>query len=843
MIFKLSNDKLGIDLDYRILLKDFSSLYQRFNKLNLNDILNPNLNNEFWDKLVANWSRNNQIDAVLASVKQGIIPNFEEKIKIDWLNLTKRDYNYQWRLHSFDFCPLLISAYINTNDEKYLNIIFDLLKSWESFFIKNYYSEEVFPWNDHATANRTLNLSYLLFFLKSNSYQDEKQLNILKNIILCHIVILSCRNFYSFHTNHGLFQANHGYVASTLLRYDLNECNFQKINSDRMVEEFDFSFTSESVHKENSPEYHFVIFKSFLQFNENLKQLELNSKGFIQDVNHFSASSLKFLVYSIKPNGFLPTIGDTEEKVLDDLNYLKGYPNYPLYLYAQSEGTQGTSLPSMACAFEQAGYFFIKTNYSYVEYQDQFYLAAKSSFLSKYHRQDDDCNFVLSAYGEDWLVDGGLYRHEHHDPIREFMRSRYSHNLLLPKGDVVIDRQTPPKLSQSKQWGLIDWTNATGNVEAVLATQMFQGFNYQRKFVYNSPFKLSITDVMSKLENNEVDTYQLVFHFAGDKKITVDESHNSVKVESDNAILSLHLHNFSNISNIKVLARDDLPKEFIQKISKNYNKLESSQTVIFEIKSTNLEQEVIIKTNMKIEKNNQTKIFILGSCVTRDALELAKKGQFVLTDYLARTSIASAFQDNAIFEYDTSKIASAFQRRMVDNDLLKSTTNTLINTDFDFLVIDLIDERFDIVKNDKNQYFTLSSEFKDNISLKDNIKLLKPNDDELFELWCKGWDKFISIAKENDFYHKIILNKVFWTNKDTENKLVYPDYVGWIARNNQWLSRLYTYIEKSKDIKIISYPEESFLINKEHKWGCQPYHYADSLYLKFLDKLTGFGKQ
>lgn len=97
------------------------------------------------------------------------------------------------------------------------------------------------------------------------------------------------------------------------------------------------------------------------------------------------------------------------------------------------------------------------------------------------------------------------------------MRSRYSHNLLL-QGDVVIDRQTPPKLSQSKQWGLIDWTNATGNVEAVLATQITR-FNYQRKFVYNSPFKLSITDVMSKLENNEVDTYQLVFHLQAIKKL------------------------------------------------------------------------------------------------------------------------------------------------------------------------------------------------------------------------------------------------------------------------------------------------------------------------------------
>lgn len=834
---KLSSDGLGIDLDYRVILKDFSELYNTFNALSIDSLLNPNLNYEFWDKLVQNWSNSNRIDVIISQIKNGIIPGFEEILDIDWLNLKQRDFNYQWRLHSFDFCPLLMAAYVEKGDNKYINIIFDLLNSWKLHFIDGYFPNEIFPWNDHASANRALNLTYLFFFLIRHSYDNREAINLLKNVILCHIVILSCRNFYSFHTNHGLFQANHGYVASTLLKYDIDGCDFQEINFKRMTEEFSFSFTREFVHKENSPEYHFVIFKNFLQFNDNLKRLELHQKEFIDDVNQFASGALKFLAYAIKPNGFLPTIGDTEEKQLDDLSILKENKNHSLYLYAQSKAKQGSLLPYMACAFEESGYFFIKTNYPEINYDEQFYLAAKSGFLSKYHRQDDDCHFVLSAFGEDWLVDGGLYRHEHHDPIREFMRSRYSHNLMLPKGDIFIERHSPPQVSSSKNWGLSRWLNTSKRVEATLTTQMFNGFNYKREFIYYEPFKLKVLDTISKLENNPVATYQLVFNFAADKKINVDNSDNCLKVESVKACLQLKIDALKNVSNVKILMNDDLPSQFIQKISKRYNVLDDCQTVIFEICPIDPLQTISVQTHIEIAKKDSCKVFVLGSCVTRDAFEFSEKDQFTVAGYLARTSIASSFQEKSITEYDTSVIQSAFQRRMVDNDLSKKTIDEIEKVDFDFLVIDLIDERFGVVKTFDGRYFTLSSEFKENILLGDDVKLLSPNDDELFDLWCQGWDKFIELAKLKGFHNKIVINKVFWSNKDLNNEVVFPEYQRWIDKNNLWLKKLYAYIESSEDVKILSYPNEILRIDRYHKWGGQPYHYTASLYLEFLKQL------
>ena len=72
--------------------------------------------------------------------------------------------------------------------------------------------------------------------------------------------------------------------------------------------------------------------------------------------------------------------------------------------------------------------------------------------------------------------------------------------------------------------------------------------------------------------------------------------------------------------------------------------------------------------------------------------------------------------------------------------------------------------------------------------------------------------------------------------------MVFPEYQNWINKNNAWLERLYSYIEKSKDIKIVFYSQESFRIDRNHKCGAQPYHYADTLYLEFLEKIMEINK-
>ncbi|HDZ6780544.1 TPA: hypothetical protein RS736_002320, partial [Mannheimia haemolytica] len=202
MIVRLTNDGLGINTDYRALLKDFSDLYAKVDLVKLESIFNKNLNETFWNKLIDNWLNNHSIEKVNEAIRANTIPNFNEKLDIDWLNLAQRDYNYQWRLHSFDFLPPLLSAYKQTKDTKYLSIFMNLLIKWEKNFIREQHLEEIFAWNDHSTANRLLNLTYCLFFLIKND-SEEKTLNLIKNIILIHIIVLSCRNFYSYHTNHG----------------------------------------------------------------------------------------------------------------------------------------------------------------------------------------------------------------------------------------------------------------------------------------------------------------------------------------------------------------------------------------------------------------------------------------------------------------------------------------------------------------------------------------------------------------------------------------------------------------------------------------------------------------
>lgn len=230
------------------------------------------------------------------------------------------------------------------------------------------------------------------------------------------------------------------------------------------------------------------------------------------------------------------------------------------------------------------------------------------------------------------------------------------------------------------------------------------------------------------------------------------------------------------------------------------------------------------------------KIFILGSCVSRDAFALDEASSYDISSYLARTSFASTFHPQSIKDIDYSKIPSSFQRRMVENDLLKKAPHTLTHTEFDWLIIDLIDERFNIFVSDKNEIFTLSPEFSNHCASDKMGKILTPNSDEFLEYWKKGWSNFIDLAKNNHFLNKIILNKVFWTNKTNSGGQVVSDlYQSWIDENNQWLQKLYSHIETVGGIKILEYPKELLIADVDHRWGAQPYHYAKPLYLYLLD--------
>ena len=95
---------------------------------------------------------------------------------------------------------------------------------------------------------------------------------------------------------------------------------------------------------------------------------------------------------------------------------------------------------------------------------------------------------------------------------------------------------------------------------------------------------------------------------------------------------------------------------------------------------------------------SQLPVSIFGSCVTRDALEYDYRHYLKLNSYICRQSMVSSVSAPVICSIEDINLQSKFQRRQVYNDLVKNMYDMLNNDSSRYLIIDLIDERFRLIK-------------------------------------------------------------------------------------------------------------------------------------------------
>lgn len=505
---------------------------------------------------------------------------------LDWVTDERKDYNYLWRKHSFLFIPSFISAYEKESDllkkEIYLEVIFKEIKNWADCFIYND-CINLFAWNDHATSNRLENLSYFCMYLIYNNKGSKE----IYDICLLHMYILSLNKFYSIKTNHGLLQSNSLYIASCIFYDKNNKYNFHDLALSRLRFEYLYSFR-DGVHVENSPEYHYVFLRSLIVTNNFINEMEQEKEKkflFLEEYENIVDKALEFLSYIIRPDRKLPYIGDTEDK--DILSFRLNVQNrsYKNFLYNITNGKEGELSNINNYISESTGWVIIQSERNTLSFLDRIHLVLKNGFLSKYHRQDDDACISLFAYGEEWLCDGGLYRHEHHDPIREFMRSRYSHNIMAPL-NCYIERQIVPHINKPK---FKSWFNSQNLVFLELETYMFSQYLYNRKLTYKEETRILIEDTLFN-PNRIEDQVVVIFNIPNDKVISISENKiivssrkNNKKMilcfESDNIFLVDFYRNLSDISHYFKGVR-----------SLKYNVLEEMQTII--VKFSNKSEEV-----------------------------------------------------------------------------------------------------------------------------------------------------------------------------------------------------------------------------------------------------------
>ncbi|UNM97467.1 DUF6270 domain-containing protein [Ignatzschineria rhizosphaerae] len=240
------------------------------------------------------------------------------------------------------------------------------------------------------------------------------------------------------------------------------------------------------------------------------------------------------------------------------------------------------------------------------------------------------------------------------------------------------------------------------------------------------------------------------------------------------------------------------------------------------------------------------KVFISGSCVSRDAFTPNNIDLFENVEYVARYSLARlaypAFsQIDADNKQFIENVPSPFQRKTLLREWGNSLLDLILNSDFDYLVIDCIDERFGLIELTPELYVTNSDEFHKSrlINIRDAKKIM-PDEDIFLLHWEEGLKKIIEVAGEN----KIIINNVFFS-KETDQGLGFPNSSpSRIEYCNDFLNSLYEIARKYLPEKqFVNYPENIFVGSCNHKWGLAPFHYIEDVYQYFLFFLQKVGSE
>ncbi len=238
-------------------------------------------------------------------------------------------------------------------------------------------------------------------------------------------------------------------------------------------------------------------------------------------------------------------------------------------------------------------------------------------------------------------------------------------------------------------------------------------------------------------------------------------------------------------------------------------------------------------------KQSSIKTLIFGSCVTRDAFEIVKNRDFVLIDYYARSSIASAFCETTWDDINVEGIDSDFQRRIVKRDIGKSFRENLPHQEFDILLIDFIDERFDLWCSPSGALCTLSGEL---LQTKPDLnagRLIPCGSEEWWRLWVAGWKLLISDLDKYNALSKLRIHRSYWTEYTESGTNFMPIFSDEkISKANDILRKIYEIIkEYLGDYQFVDLPEQVRLGSESHKWGKSPFHYVDRYYACFIDKL------
>lgn len=340
---------------------------------------------------------------------------------------------------------------------------------------------EHYWWYDMSIAQRLNYLSYLVDICCRDEKIPDTIVFSMMNHILLHHALLDLPIFYKHHNNHGFFQALHQYASlQRLPELDIHGF-FMDQSYDRLNHMIEQQYTSEMMHREHSPGYHYMVTTALM----NAQKAQLFDLS--PDLQEKLLKAKKNLTHMVMPSGNLSPFGDTDPRNL-----------------LQEEGLIGEEPLQGVGFFPQSGYAFARFAHTTKDMNTTAYLAQASCFHSRTHKHADHLTFVWCDYGRDILTDAGRYAYAgktqkgdplfeegfwYSDPKRIYCESTRAHNC------VVIDGKNYPRKGV-KPFGsaLVEAYEDHGLFITYSDVRHFQTIRHQRRLVMKPGHFLIVLD-------------------------------------------------------------------------------------------------------------------------------------------------------------------------------------------------------------------------------------------------------------------------------------------------------------------------------------------------------------
>lgn len=347
-------------------------------------------------------SSNNSDESILF---RNDLPRMNFCMPFDWSLDPFKDSNWCFQLNCWRSADHRLLKFFETKDSSHILYMAEVMLDW---YRHHYIDAKVssHAWYDMAVGIRASRIAFLLVTSKDYPELDsfcKKHSAEIDVMVSDHIKELSDKTKLNM-GNHGIFQMNGlMLLCKSIGKFD----DAYDFSRNCMSEILSTQFTSQGIHTENSPEYHYFVLNTleYLKIFENFdKVIDLDVVK-TADINKF---------WFTCPNKDLVNFGDTNGRG-------------PIVKYALLNNWEilGKNKKFVFADFTDSGYLFCRSE-PYGEESD--YLAVACSGHTTVHKHADVGSVILWVNGVEVLTDAGKYKYGK-SPERKLVTSAVSHSV------------------------------------------------------------------------------------------------------------------------------------------------------------------------------------------------------------------------------------------------------------------------------------------------------------------------------------------------------------------------------------------------------------------------------